>query len=82
MCPGQNFLTQVGSGQIFIARIGSVIFGLGLALENFPLKSQIFNFLPFGSKKSHRVAFKSTQASLLFTAGQKYARVGVHFYCE
>jgi len=37
MGPGQNFLTQVRSGQIFVARvIGSAIFGLGMDLENFP----------------------------------------------
>jgi len=36
MGPGQNFLAYVGSGQIFAARVGSVIYGLGLNLENFP----------------------------------------------
>jgi len=40
MGPGENFLTQVGSA----------IFGLGLALENFHLKSQFFQFCPSGQK--------------------------------
>jgi len=29
MGPDQNFLTQVGSGQFFVARAGSAIYGLG-----------------------------------------------------
>jgi len=45
-----------------------------------PKNPKFFNFLPFGSKKSHRVVSKSTwvkgQVGLLFTAGQKYAQVG------
>jgi len=31
---GQKKLTQVGSGQFFVARVGPAIYGLGL--ENFP----------------------------------------------
>jgi len=34
--PGQKFLTRVGSGQLFVARVRSAIYGLGLTLENFP----------------------------------------------
>jgi len=54
--PGQKFL-----GQFFVARVrsglvGSAIFGLGLSLKN----SQIFQFFPLGSKKSHRVGSKIT----------------------
>jgi len=30
MGPGQKFLTQVGSGQFLVARVVSVIYGLGL----------------------------------------------------
>jgi len=30
MGPGQKILTLVGSGQYFVARVGSAIFGLGL----------------------------------------------------
>jgi len=41
MGPAQKFLTQVRSGQIFGARVGSgrvrsAIFGLSLGLDNFP----------------------------------------------
>jgi len=34
----------MGSGQYFVVRVGSAIFGLDIGLENFPLKSQFFNF--------------------------------------
>jgi len=37
---GQKFLTQVSLGQFYVAQVGSAILGLGLGLENFPLKSQ------------------------------------------
>jgi len=36
MGPGQIFLTQVGSGQFFVARVRSAIYGLGLNFKNFP----------------------------------------------
>jgi len=32
---GQNFLTGVGTGQIFVALVVTAIYGLGLGLENF-----------------------------------------------
>jgi len=38
----------MGPGQYFVARVRS---GLGLGLENFPLKSQIFNFFALRLKK-------------------------------
>jgi len=59
--------------------VGSAIFGLSLGLENFPYKSQFFNFFPFRAKKSLWVGSKKypgpRQARLLFTEGQKYAWV-------
>jgi len=56
MGPGLKFLTQVGSVNILL--LGSAIFGLGLGLENFPKKYQIFSLS--GQKKSLRVVSKST----------------------
>jgi len=38
MGPGQNFLTRFGSGQFFCGLGWVAIYGLGLNLENFPLK--------------------------------------------
>jgi len=75
MGPGQKFLTRAVSGQIFVARVGSAIYSLGLNLENFPLKRQIFQFFSLQIKKisSGRV-WKypgRRRVSLLFTAGQK-----------
>jgi len=52
MGPGKKNLAWVGLGQIFVVLIGSAIFGLGLTLENFLLKSQIFQFFPLGSDGS------------------------------
>jgi len=42
----------MGPSQIFGARVGSAIFGLGLGLENFPTKSQIFQFFALWVKKN------------------------------
>jgi len=42
-----------GSSQIFVVRVGLAIFGLGLALENFPFKVPNFSiFCPSGKKIS------------------------------
>jgi len=73
----QKFLARVkshGSGSKFCCsdRVGSAIFGMGL--ENFPKKSQIFNFFPFRSKKFLcRIQKYPGQrwVGLLFTAGSK-----------
>jgi len=73
MSLGQNFFDP---GWVRLAIFG---LGLGLGLENFPPKSQIFQFFPLRVKKSGLVRSKSTwvkDGSLLFTTGQKYARAG------
>jgi len=68
-----------GSGRVKFCCSGwirSAIFGFGMALENFPLKSQIFQFFaPSGHKKSCWVKKYLGQSwdGLLFTEGQKYA---------
>jgi len=41
----------MGLGQNLLTWVGSAIFALGLALENFPLKSQIFNIFALQGKK-------------------------------
>jgi len=75
MGPGQKILTRVGSGQLFVARVGSDIYGLGLIFENFHKNVKFFNFFPFGSKKiaSGQVGKYPgrSRVGLSFTAGQK-----------
>jgi len=56
MGPGQKFVTQVALGQFFVAQVGSTIFGLDL--ENFPYKSQIFQFF---SRRVKKKCFESGQ---------------------
>jgi len=67
---------MLGSGQI-----QSAIFRLGLALENFSLKSQIFQFYALQVKKnligSDQKVPRSMPGQSLITAGQKYARIGL-----
>jgi len=57
-----KFFNPGGVRSIFcgLGQVGSAIYGLGLNLENFSQKCQIFNFFPFGSKKSLWVGSKST----------------------
>jgi len=50
----------MGQGQKFLTQVRSAIYGLGLDLEYFPWKCQIFNFFPPQVKKSHWVRSKST----------------------
>jgi len=63
-----------GSRQSFVARIGSAVFGLGSGLENFPLKSQIFQFFSVRVKKIALGWVKKypgqRQVSLLFATGR------------
>jgi len=93
MGPGQNFLTPVGSNflVLVLGRVSSAIFGLSLGLENFPWKSQIFQFFALLVKKISLSRVKKyldqSQVGLFFTASQKYARVGsgwvkAHLYKE
>jgi len=64
MGQGQKFLTQVRPDQFFVLRldrVGPVIYGLGLNLENFPLKTSNFSiFFPLDKKNifglGHKVA--------------------------
>jgi len=70
----------MGLGQKFLTRAGSAIFGLGLSLEIFPLKIPNFTvFSPSGQQKIASVRAKKYPGQrwvgLLFTEGQKYARV-------
>jgi len=89
MGPGQNFLTQIGSGQIFVAWDGSAIYGLIWVWiwKISPNNIKFFNFFHFGSKKSLRVGLKSTQvkggsASYLLQVKSKLGsgRVRAHLY--
>jgi len=62
-----GFHKVMGLGQKILTRVGSAIFGLGLGLENFPPKSQIFQF-SLGRVKKYS---GQRQAGLLFTPDQK-----------
>jgi len=60
MGPGQKILTQVGSGQFFVARVSHLWFGFGFG--KFQLKMSNFSiFSPSGQKISLRVGSKSTR---------------------
>jgi len=81
---GSKYFDPGWAGQILLpgpGLMGSAIFGLGLAFENFPLKSQIFQFFALQVKKilSGQVKkyMSKSRVSLIFTAGQKYAWVGL-----
>jgi len=69
---GSNFLTWVGSGHFLLLGLGQV----GSATSRFGkslFKIQIFQFFFFGQK--NHIGLCQTQVSLLFNAGQTYARV-------
>jgi len=76
-----KFLTQAELGQFFVVRVGSgqpslVWFGFG----KFPLKILNFSIFALRVKKISSARVKKylcqRQVGLLFTVGQKYARVG------
>jgi len=70
----------MGLGQKYLTRVRSAIFGLGLALENFPLKSRFFQIFALQVKEISsgwvNKYLSQSRVGLLFTADQKYARVG------
>jgi len=73
-----NFL-WLWSGRVWSGLVGSAIYGLGLNLENFPRKCQIFQFFSLQVEKNlfglgQKVP--GSKAGQHLTAGQKYARVG------
>jgi len=70
MGPGQKFLTWAGSGQFFVARVGSAIYGLDLNLQNFPYKCQIFQFFSF-RVESESIRVKGGSASYLLRVKSK-----------
>jgi len=84
MGSGQKILSRVGSIFCGSGRVSHLWFGF--EFQKFPLKMSNFSiFFPSGQKKLLRVRSESTRVearsestrvSLLFTAGQKEARVG------
>jgi len=69
MGPGKNFLTLVGSGQPFMVWVWKIS----------PKNVKFFNFSPLGSRKIASGQVRKypgrRRVGLLFTAGQKLARV-------
>jgi len=59
---GQDFLTQVGSDQFFVAWVGLGHLWFGFEFGKFPLKMSNFSiFFPSDQKKSLRAGLESTQ---------------------
>jgi len=86
MGPGQNFLTQVRSGQFFVGRVSHLWFGLEFG--KFQLKTSNFSiFSPSGQKKllrvrSESIRVKAGSASYLLRVKSKLGsgRVEAHLY--
>jgi len=82
MALGQKSLTWVGSGQIFVSRVGSGQPSLVCVWvwKFFPKNPNFFNVLPFRSKNISLSQVKKypdqSRLGLLFNEGQKYAWVG------
>jgi len=76
MGPGQKFLL-LRLGWVELGWVSH--FGLGLGLESFPKKSQIFQSASHRNKKISSGRVKKCpgqrRVRLLFTGGQKYAQV-------
>jgi len=83
---GQKNLTWVGSNFSCSSQVGSTIFCLSLGLENFPPKSQIFNFFPAGQKKYLQVVSKSiwvkgwSASYLLLVKSMLWVRAYLYFW--
>jgi len=71
MCRGQNFLTWVSLGQLFVARVRS---GQPSLVWVWKISSKNTNFFQFFQKNCFMLGQR--RVGLLFTAYQKYAEVG------
>jgi len=66
-----ELLTEVWSNFCFLGQVGSAIFGLGLTLANFTLKSHIFQFFALQVKKNSSGRVKKYPGRLLIYYGSK-----------
>jgi len=85
MGPGQNFLTQAGSDQFFVARVGSgQLFMVWVWIWKISPKNVKFQFFPFGSKKISSGGVKKYPGRPLIYCGSKVSSgwVRAHLYKE